>query len=176
MAEPVTTAELAEALRELIGVTFNAVGTTERLRVFDASSETLSRFDVQQFEERKRAQHPEPSKPAMVPTCSCPIADTGDFDECCIVCGESTDGGHSPDRCIENIEHGIRQIIEFEREQLEASKPALSEVEQAAHAVATSWSKFGFSDSTGASGPSEWRSFARELNCLRDALRKSSAL
>lgn len=68
----------------------------------------------------------------LVPTCNCPVADTGDFDECCIVCGEPTDGGHSPDRCIENIGEGIRRELELEREQAEASNPALSEVEKAA--------------------------------------------
>lgn len=43
------------------------------------------------------------SATVLVPTQNVAIADTGDYEECCIVCGEPVEGGHEPKCCIDNI-------------------------------------------------------------------------
>lgn len=106
-SEAVTADELAEALKKILKNNSIDVLWTRTL---------LASYDAQQSN---------PS-PVLVPTHNCSMADTGDFDECCIVCGESTDGGHPPERCVKNIESATFQAIEFEQGFLKARKESIN--------------------------------------------------
>jgi len=157
---PVTAEELAEALWSLLDESEVGEPGSPLQSAYLRAERVLQRHEAQQSARRTLA----PGYRVLVPTRNVAVAGTGDYEECCIVCGEPTEGGHSPDRCIENISAGERQAFDMERD---AAK--LDEVEQAAINAVNAYTGCG-------DGAYDAYSLLDAVFALRNALKKRGAL